>query len=189
MTEENENLYFTSPDPLVFKICVTADPVVDKTNFLNQVVSKRFDERYLPIVGVNISKEQVIINDELGNKLVAYLLFWNIAEGAQWYMLHRPYFSNSDGTIIIYDLSNLNTLNFIPERIRKIRKYARNIPIFLLGIKTNPNIREISNHKIGKINKRFKLSGSYEALTESREALKSIFKKVAKLIYQSKLNA
>ena len=187
MTEENQGLVFIPRDELFFKIAIISDPQVEKTRFLNQFVSRRFDERYLPTIGLNISKEQVILNDEMGNNLVINLQIWDIAPQPQFYMLHRPYFNGSDGAILMYDVSELSNLDIVPEKIQEIRKFCGDIPIFMLGI-IQP-YRTIPIEKIAKINEKYKLSGFYETTPESRRIVENIFKQMVKIIYERYVNS
>ena len=86
-----EALVFTSRDELVFKIIVIGDPGVGKKSLLNKISKNRFDKNYILTVGVNLSKEQVIVSEKKGKNLLVNLMFWNIAGQQQFYNLHRPY--------------------------------------------------------------------------------------------------
>ena len=185
-TEKNEGLIYTSRDELFFKIIVIGDPAVNKTRLLNNILSKRFEEKYIPTVGVNILKERLTISDEKGRDVIVNLSFWDIAGYPQFYMLHRPYFNGSDGAIAMYDFTKPITLNRIPEWIRKVRRLAGDIPILLVGKKPDLENRVISKEEAMKIKEEFKLSGFYEISAKTGKIILNMFEELAKLILRSK---
>lgn len=67
MSDENRELY---------KVLIIGDPSVNKTSLLTKFVAKKFEERYLPSVGVNIVRES--INLDNFNATVD-LMFWDVA--------------------------------------------------------------------------------------------------------------
>ena len=56
-------------DTLVFKIVVCGDPAVNKTSLLNNFFNKRFEEKYITTVGVNILKEELFVLDKKGKRI------------------------------------------------------------------------------------------------------------------------
>lgn len=189
MSEEKEGLIYTSRDELFFKIIVIGDPAVNKICLLNNILSKRFEEKYIPTVGVNILKERLTISDEKGRDVIVNLSFWDIAGYPRFYMLHRPYFNGSDGAIAMYDFTKPITLNRIPEWIRKVRRLAGDIPILLVGKKPDLENRVISKEEAMKIKEKFNLSRFYEISAKTGENLKNMFVELARLILKKKESA
>lgn len=188
MTEEKEGLIFTSRDELVYKIIVIGDPAVGKTSLLNNFLSKRFEEKYIPTVGVNILKEQLTVSDTKGKDVMVNLMFWDIAGQPQFYMLHRPYFNGADGMILIYDITRSSSFSNVNNWYNAAVRYGLSgIPRILVGNKIDLKderkiIHPMAEHLSEKLSAPF-----FETSALTGEGVKTIFQKIADLTYQSKL--
>lgn len=188
MTEEKEGLIFTSRDELVYKIIVIGDPAVGKTSLLNNFLSKRFEEKYIPTVGVNILKEQLTVSDDKGSNIMVNLMFWDIAGQPQFYMLHRPYFNGADGMILVYDITRSSSFSNVNNWYNSAVRYGLSgIPRILVGNKIDLKderkiIHPMADHLSEKLNAPF-----FESSALTGEGVKTIFQKIADLTYQSKL--
>jgi len=188
MTEEKKGLIFTSRDELVYKIIVIGDPAVGKTSLLNNFLSKRFEEKYIPTVGVNILKEQLTVSDDKGSDVMVNLMFWDIAGQPQFYMLHRPYFNGADGMILAYDLTRSSSFSNVNNWYNSAVRYGLSgIPRILVGNKIDLKderkiIHPMADHLSEKLSAPF-----YETSALTGEGVKTIFQKIADLTYQSKL--
>ncbi len=188
MTEEREKLIFTSRDELVYKIIVIGDPAVGKTSLLNNFLSKRFEEKYIPTVGVNILKEQLTVSDDKGSDVMVNLMFWDIAGQPQFYMLHRPYFNGADGMILAYDITRSSSFSNVNNWYNSAVRYGLSgIPRILVGNKIDLKderkiIHPMADHLSEKLSAPF-----FETSALTGEGVKTIFQKIADLTYQSKL--
>ncbi len=80
MTEnKNNDLVFHERTEMIFKIIVIGDPAVGKTSLLKTFTAEKFQYEYIPTVGVNITKEKVMVNDGMGIETEVSLMIWDIA--------------------------------------------------------------------------------------------------------------
>ena len=183
-----EPLIFTSRNELVYKIIVLGDSDVGKTSLLNNFLKKRFEEKYLQTVGVNILKEQLTVLDDQGNDVTVNLMFWDIAGQPQFYMLHRPYFNGADGMILVYDIACVRSFLNINKWYNSAVRYGLGvIPRILVGntkylIYRREVPRTIAELLSIKLNAPF-----FETSALSGRGIKDIFQKIADLTFQSKL--
>ncbi len=182
-----DSLIFTSRDELVFKIIVIGDPGVGKTLLLNNFLRKRFEENYIPTVGVNILKEQLTVSDDEGNDVIVNLMFWDIAGQPQFYMLHRPYFNGADGLMLVYDITCLRSFLNINKWYNSVIRYGLSgIPRILVGnIKYLIYQREVPRSKAKLLSKKLN-TPFFETSVLTGRGIKDIFQKIADLTFQSK---
>ena len=94
----------------IYKVIVIGDPAVGKTSLLSKFATNKFEEKYLPTVGVQILKEPIELKEE---NATVNLMFWDIAGQPQFYMLHRPYFNGADGMLLVFDITRSSTFSNI----------------------------------------------------------------------------
>lgn len=188
MSKNNEKIVFQPKTEHIYKIIVIGDPGVGKTSLLLKFASDKFNKEYLPTVGVQIVKEQLEINDTLGNDIIVNLMFWDVAGQPQFYMLHRPYFNGADGMILVFDVTRSSTFSNIKNWYNTAVKYGLSgIPRILVGNKIDLTeerkiIVPMMEHLSEELNATF-----FETSAKTGEKVKSIFKNIAEIVLQSKL--
>ncbi len=179
LSEEDEKMRNKSIKDF-YKIIVLGDPAVGKTELLAKF-SSQFEEKYLRTVGVSIKKWSIELKDY---NATVNLMFWNIAGQPQFYMLHRPYFKDADGILLVFDLTRSNTFSNINNWYSSAVKYGLSgIPRILVGNNLHlKNERKIilpmGEHLSDKLNAPY-----YETSTLTGENIKEVFEKIAELVY------
>ena len=113
----------------------------------------------------------------------AKLQLWVLSNQERYQSLLPNYVSNSIGAIIMYDITNSNSLNRISEWCHLIREVNGNIPILLVGNKLDlEDLREISIEQGTKIKQELQLSAFMEISVKTGENFKKMFEKLAKFI-------
>ena len=140
----------------------------------------------MPTVGVNIVKEQVILEDQ-GEEILINLMLWDIAGQPQFYMLHKPYFNGADGTLMVFDITRSSTFSNVNNWWNTCVKYGLSgISRLIIGNKidlkgerkiTGPHAQHLSE----KLNAPY-----YETSAKEGENVKKVFQKIAELVYHSK---
>jgi len=180
----NSDIVFKGKTESIFKVIVIGDPAVGKTSLLQQYVTKQFEERYLPTVGVNIVKEPIQLKEQ---DATVTLMFWDVAGQPQFYMLHRPYFNGADGMILVFDITRSSTFSNINNWYNTAVKYGLSgIPRILIGNKIDLKeerkiILPMAEHLSEKLNAPY-----FETSALTGENVKLIFLKIAELVYTSK---
>jgi len=180
----NSDIVFKGKTESIFKVIVIGDPAVGKTSLLQQYVTKQFEEKYLPTVGVNIVKEPIQLKEQ---DATVNLMFWDVAGQPQFYMLHRPYFNGADGMILVFDVTRSSTFSNINNWYNTAVKYGLSgIPRILIGNKIDLKeerkiILPMAEHLSEKLNAPY-----FETSALTGENVKLIFLKIAELVYTSK---
>ncbi|MFX1495630.1 MAG: Rab family GTPase [Promethearchaeota archaeon] len=179
----NRDIVFQGKTESIYKVIVIGDPAVGKTSLLTKFATNKFEERYLPTVGVNILKE--VIN--LEKQIVVNLMFWDVAGQPQFYMLHRPYFNGADAMILVFDITRSSTFSNINNWYSTAVKYGLSgIPRILIGNKIDLKddrkiIIPMAEHLSEKLNAPY-----FETSALRGDNVKLIFHKIAELVYKFK---
>ena len=191
MTENNkseEKLVFHKRTEMIFKIIVIGDPSVGKTSLLRNFSAEKFEFEYIPTVGVNITKEKVVVKNDVGIDTNVSLMVWDIAGQPQFYMLHRPYFNGADGAILVYDTTRSSSFSNVNNWWQTCIKYGLSgVSRILVGNKVDLKdekkiILPMAEHLSQKLNAPF-----FETSAMTGEKVKEIFHKIAELTLLSKL--
>lgn len=179
-----QDIVFRGRTESIFKIIVIGDPSTGKTELLTKFAMNHFEEKYLPTVGVSISKVTIELED---NDATVNLIFWDIAGQPQFYMLHRPYFNGADGILLVFDITRSSTFSNINNWFSSAVKYGLSgIPRILIGNKAHLKeqrkiILPMAEHLSKKLNAPY-----IETSTHTGQNVKVIFQKIAEMVYISK---
>ena len=183
---EEGGLYFEGRTESIYKVIVIGDPSVGKTSLLTKFAKNKFEEVYLPTVGVNIVKEPIELKE---NNAIINLMFWEVAGQPQFYMLHRPYFNGADGMILVFDITRSSTFSNINNWYNSAVKYGLSgIPRILIGNKVDLKderkiILPMAEHLSEKLNAPY-----FETSALTGETVKEMFQKIAELVFKYKEN-
>lgn len=113
----------------------------------------------------------------------AKLQIWILSPSERFNSLRQLYVLGSNGAIIMYDITNMNSLNRISEWSQLIREKDGNIPILLAGNKIDlEDLREISIDQINKIIEDLQLSAFMEISSKTGENVELMFERFTQLI-------
>jgi len=177
-------IVFKGRTEAIYKVIVVGDPAVGKTSLLSKFATNKFEEKYLPTVGVQILKEPIELKEE---NATVNLMFWNIAGQPQFYMLHRLYFNGADGMLLVFDITRSSTFSNVNNWYSAAVKYGLSgIPRILVGNKADlaedrKIILPMAEHLSEKLNAPY-----FETSALNGENIKAVFQKIAELIYSSK---
>ncbi|TFF92235.1 MAG: GTP-binding protein [Promethearchaeota archaeon] len=183
-----KDIVFQGKTEHIYKIVIIGDPAVGKTSLLTKFSSNKFEKRYLPTVGVNITKEQIEVENPMGEEVVVNLMMWDVAGQPQFYMLHRPYFNGADGMILVFDVTRSSSFSNIKNWYQTAVKYGLSgIPRILVGNKIDLKderkiIVPMMEHLGDELNAPY-----FETSALTGENVKVMFRKIAKLVLESKM--
>lgn len=152
------------------KVVMLGDPAVGKTSLVHKYVHNMFDDKYLSTIGARPVKKVI----EMGNDTII-LIIWDIAGHS--HNLHPAYYLGAKGALMVCDLTRSATADSIDSWLSALKGKAGEIPVFILGNKSDLDSREI---EIGHIEKM-----GYRALTTSAKTGENVdraFSELAELI-------
>lgn len=164
-----------------FKISLVGEKGVGKSTFANKCLIKTFDENIKRIVGADFYSKDLEID---GKNLV--IRFWVMSEELRFKALVPSFLSGSDGIFIMFDVSRLTSLNQIDRWIEAIKTKCYDIPIILLGNKTDLT-EHLEPAKIlaDSIVNKYGLTGYYEISTLNSKNIELILTTMAETILKS----
>ena len=134
-----------------FKINIVGDSYVGKTNLQTRYTLNNFYENGGPFIAKDFSIKQIEIENKLINCQV-----WDFGPGGERFKLRtritsNQYLKESQGVIIIYDITNLESFNIIKTFIEEIKKNGPpNIKIVLVGNKCDLEDKKQVTEEEGK---------------------------------------
>ncbi|XP_026685639.1 ras-related protein Rab-7L1-like [Diaphorina citri] len=97
----------------VLKILVIGDSTVGKTSYVQGFVQNKFLDNYKNTVGVDFSTK-LLSHKKYGGRPVK-LQIWDIAGQDRYICMSRVYYQNSDGCIIMFDLTNRKSFESVVQ--------------------------------------------------------------------------
>ena len=125
--QRNDTAKFT------FKIVIAGNIGVGKSNLIKRYVEDEFDDSLLSTIGVDFKIKTEVIDD---TKIK--IQFWDTAGQEKNLSIAKSYYKNSDGLILVYDLSNRESFNNLNFWLKEINNSApEDMKIILLGNKND----------------------------------------------------
>lgn len=104
-----------------FKVTLIGDGAVGKTSLITAYIEKRFKFDYLPTFGANIMKKDFAIPEK---NAVASINFWDIAGQPSFKSLHKTFFGGSNGTFLVFDVTQPHTFESLAEWHKRFKKFG-----------------------------------------------------------------
>ena len=125
-----------------YQLLIIGDSTVGKTSILSRYTNGTFNPNYLATVGLdNFTKDETIDNKIIRIKI------WDTAGQERYKSLTNSFFRNTQGIIIVYDVTNAETFENLKYWIQSIKNnmdsQIENIPIIIIGNKIDVEKREI----------------------------------------------
>lgn len=162
----------------LLKLLIIADKNVGRSTLLTETLKdiENFGVDMSNTVGVDFHTKK--INVEEGT--VAFQI-WKVANGILFKNHPRTYIIGSDVAILMFDLTNLNSLAYLDEFPPMIRQYAGEIPILLVGNKCDlTEERTISKEQGNNFSKINNMLNYIEISAKTGLNCERIFKVLAK---------
>ena len=115
------------------KIILLGDTQVGKTSLIRRYVLDVFSDKYKQTIGTKVSKKN--INVKVENVMVQItLLIWDILGQLSYEQLHASYYRGAAGIIYVSDITNISTLENIPNWVARAVKIVGWVPqIFIVN--------------------------------------------------------
>ncbi len=167
-----------------FKVLLLGDAGVGKMTLVSKYMSGFYLEDLKQTIGVNIyTRDQEVDGQKVTLKI------WIMARKERFRFLLSRYCIGANGTFILYDITNRNTLEHIPEWTQILRKEVGDIPIMLMGMKLDlEESRSVSREKALEIAKSEGIDEYIECSTKTGENIEKAFETLTRLILQQLYN-
>ena len=106
----------------------------------------------------------------------------------QFYMLHKPYFNGADGMMLVFDITRSSTFSNVKNWFNTAVKYGLSgIPRILIGNKIDLKekrkiIQPMGMHLSEELNAPY-----FETSAKTDENVKQVFRKIAEMVFHSKI--
>ncbi len=142
----------------LFKTIVVGDGGVGKTALTIRFSKDFFTEDYKMTIGVDFHVKMITIDTSEG-ELRCKLQIWDTGGQERFSSIRPMYYRGSLGALVIYDLTNYESFEHLPQWIEEIRANIKNeIPLLLVGNKSDLTMqRAVSIEEINDFTKKFNL--------------------------------
>jgi small GTP-binding protein len=121
------------------KVCLVGYNSVGKTSTLRRYVLNEFDERYIATLGATAMKKQVQLRSQKTGREVTFILNIFDIMGSRSFreVLQEAYFSGTQGSLAVCDVTRPETLEGLRQWIQAVDKVAGGVPLVILGNKAD----------------------------------------------------
>ena len=125
-------------------IITLGESSVGKSSIINRYVENNFDYNFVSTLGVDFRKKNIKINGQ-----DIRLKIWDTAGQEKFRSIQKQYYRNSDGILLVFDVTKFETFNVLEEWINSIKNQTSNdIIVVLVGNKIDLNNKVISDDDI-----------------------------------------
>ena len=120
--------------PRIFKLFFIGDKNVGRRTLLKEALKnvEFFPYDYTNTTGVDFYKKELTIKDGK-----VFLQIWKVATNLLLKSNSHLFITGSNAALLMYDLANINSLEYLTEFPRIIRQQTGEIPILLVGNKSD----------------------------------------------------
>ncbi|MHA1933049.1 MAG: Rab family GTPase [Promethearchaeota archaeon] len=176
MSLKNNYLYHPTPT-YIFKLTIIGDHNVGRNSLLTETTppTTYFYEDYTNTLGIDIYKKEITIQqDTIGFHI------WKVASSPIFMSLTKLYLEGSDATILMFDLTNTKSLDYLSRYPQFIRNNVGDIPILLVGNKNDlPQERTILQEQGNQFARTHNLLGYIEISAKIGQNCQQIFRNLA----------
>ena len=128
----------------LFKFILIGDKEVGKTNISNRIVLEEFNEEYQPTIGVDFAVKYVTCNEK---KIKCQL--WDTTGDEKFRSIVGAYFRGASGILAVYDISKINTFEYVKDQLNCFKNHLFTDSIVLLiGNKSDlEDKRQVTRHE------------------------------------------
>lgn len=169
----------------VFKLILIGDSGVGKTNILNRYVNNTSNENNMPTIGIEFFIKTIKIN----NDVLIKNQIWDTSGQERFRSITSAYYRNSDGCIIVYDISKRESFNNIKFWFEDLSKYLdiKKICFLLIGNKSDLyKLRQVSYEEGMNIAKKYNADFIETSAFDDFSKIHEGFYKIMEYIYKKK---
>ena len=164
-----------------FKILTLGESGVGKTCILRRFVENKFLKNHLATIGIDFRAKTIQING-----YEVKLKIWDTAGEERFRNITNQYYKGADGIILVFDLTNFDTMNKIRDWYNQIKNNTSSNDIGLVLVANKSDLkREVSNEECLNLSKELNIQ-FYETSALTGEGVNEIFEYITQEIISKK---
>ena len=164
-----------------FKILTLCESGVGKTCILRRFVENKFLKNHLATIGIDFRAKTIQING-----YEVKLKIWDTAGEERFRNITNQYYKGADGIILVFDLTNFDTMNKIRDWYNQIKNNTSSNDIGLVLVANKSDLkREVSNEECLNLSKELNIK-LYETSALTGEGVNEIFEYITQEIISKK---
>ena len=134
-----------------FKIVIVGESRVGKTSITQRYVKNNFLENQSPTIDVSFCSKYIMYKGKMQILNIWVFLRKDTAGEEKYHSISSFYYKNSNGAIIVYDITDEKSFNTLQSWVEELKKELPEIPIILVGNKCDlESFRRISKEEVDK---------------------------------------
>ena len=163
-----------------FKIMMLGDASVGKTSLTLRFISGFFMEDLKLTIGVDFYSKTTLFNEKK-----VKLQMWDFGGEERFRFLLSQYCKGANGAFFLYDITNVRSLEHLPDWTQIVRENAGDIPIMLIGSKKDlDEFRTIPREDGILAAKKYNLASFIELSSKTGENVESTFKVMTETLFE-----
>lgn len=128
------------------KLLTLGNSMVGKSSLIARFIDNKFFDSYISTIGIDFFKKKVKIGvNEID------LQIYDSAGQEKYKSISKQYYHNSEGILLVFDLTSQESFVALDEWIEDLEKVEKDLPIILVGNKSDLDTRDVSEEEINKI--------------------------------------
>jgi small GTP-binding protein len=128
------------------KLLTLGNSMVGKSSLIARFIDNKFFDSYISTIGIDFFKKKVKIGvNEID------LQIYDSAGQEKYKSISKQYYHNSEGILLVFDLTSQESFVALDEWIEDLEKVEKDLPIILVGNKSDLDARDVSEEEINKI--------------------------------------
>ena len=163
------------------KIMLLGDSSVGKTSIIKRYCKNQYSNSFISTIGVDFETKYINIDGKIIN-----IQIWDTAGQERYKILAQSYYKNSDGFVIVYDITSRISYDNIHKWIEQIKEYAsEKIKNIIVANKCDlENKRQISKEEGKELAEKYNFK-FYETSALNGKNIDKAFDNLAKMIIDS----
>ena len=159
-------------EEISIKICMVGDSSVGKTCIVNRYVNETYDGNEKSTVGVNFISTLALIKGKMQK-----VTLWDTAGEERFRAMIDLYFRNALGAFCVYDVTQRETFEHLPDWIERVRNVEPAIKIHILGNKCDLQPILIHQEEIDNLCNKFNVNHTFVSACNGTN-IKSVFQEL-----------